>query len=95
VVGGAIVTGNTEEFLKGFREGLRGFLEGRTLTADQLEFVDLVIDHLTARGVMDPKLLYESPFTDFDSKGVDGVFDHTDVMCLIQVLRETEPRIAA
>jgi hypothetical protein len=26
------------------------------------------------RGVMDPALLYESPFTDFDSKGVEGVF---------------------
>jgi hypothetical protein len=37
------------------------------------EFLDLVIDHLTARGVMDPSLLYESPFTDFDSKGVEGV----------------------
>ena len=33
------------------------FLDGRRLAADQLEFVDLVIDHLTARGVMDPKLL--------------------------------------
>jgi type I restriction enzyme R subunit len=28
------------------------FLDGRRLTADQLEFLDLVIDHLTARGVM-------------------------------------------
>ena len=37
------------------------FLDGRRLTADQLEFLDLVIDHLTARGVMDPKLLYEAP----------------------------------
>jgi type I restriction enzyme R subunit len=24
---------------------------------------------------MDPKLLYESPFTDLDSKGVEGVFE--------------------
>jgi hypothetical protein len=37
------------------------FLEGRRLNADQLEFLDLIIDHLTARGVMDPSLLYESP----------------------------------
>jgi type I restriction enzyme, R subunit len=50
------------------------FLDGRKLTADQLEFLDLVIDHLTARGVMDPKLLYEAPFTDFDRNGVEGVF---------------------
>ena len=65
------------------------------MTADQLEFLDLVIDHLTARGVMDPKLLYEAPFTDFDSKGVEGVFEHADVVRLVRILREIEPRFAA
>ncbi len=71
------------------------FLEGRRLTADQLEFLDLVIDHLTARGVMDPKLLYEAPFTDFDRNGVEGVFEKSDVLHLVQILREIEPRVAA
>jgi type I restriction enzyme R subunit len=71
------------------------FLDGRRLTADQLEFIDLVIDHLTARGVMDPKLLYEAPFTDFDRNGVEGVFDQPDVVRLVQILREIEPRLAA
>jgi type I restriction enzyme, R subunit len=71
------------------------FLVGRKLTADQNEFLQMVIDHLTARGVMDPRLLYEAPFTDFDSKGVDGVFEHADVMRLVTILREIEPRTAA
>ena len=62
---------------------------------DQLEFLDLVIDHLTARGVMDPKLLYESPFTDFDSNGVEGVFEPADVVRLVEVLRDVETRSAA
>jgi type I restriction enzyme R subunit len=44
---------------------------------------------------MDPKLLYESPFTDLDSKGVEGVFEHADVLQLVQVLRDVEPRVAA
>jgi type I restriction enzyme, R subunit len=72
-----------------------GFLEGRRLTADQLEFLDLVIDHLTARGVMDPKLLYEAPFTDFDRNGVEGVFEKSDVVRLVEILRGVEPRVAA
>ncbi len=55
----------------------------------------MVVDHLTERGVMDPKLLYETPFTDFDSKGVEGVFDHADVTRLVQILRDVEPRTAA
>ncbi|SEE39384.1 type I restriction enzyme, R subunit [Rhizobiales bacterium GAS191] len=72
-----------------------GFLDGRPFTANQLEFLDLVIDHLTARGLMDPKLLYESPFTDFDSNGVEGVFDAADVARLVEVLHEVETRSAA
>src|SRR5262249_11522850 len=71
------------------------FLAGRTPTADQLEFLDLVIDHLTARGVMDPKLLYEAQFTDLDRNGVEGVFEQRDVIHLVKIIRELEPQIAA
>src|ERR1700730_18621073 len=61
------------------KQAFAEFLEGRSLTANQLEFLDLMIDHLTARGLMHPKLLYESPFTDFDSNGVAGVFEEAGV----------------
>ena len=71
------------------------FQSGRKLTASQLEFLNLVIDHLTARGVMDPRLLYESPFTDFDNNGVEGLFDSADVMRLVEILRDVEKRSAA
>jgi type I restriction enzyme R subunit len=71
------------------------FLESRRLGADQLEFLNLMIGHLTERGVMDPKLLYEAPFTDFDRNGVEGVFAKADVVRLVQILRDIEPRIAA
>jgi type I restriction enzyme R subunit len=71
------------------------FIEGRKLTSHQHEFVDMVIDHLTARGVMDPRLLYESPFTDLDPLGVAGVFAEGDVVKLIQILRDVEGRAAA
>ena len=33
-----------------------GFLQGRNLTAQQHEFIDMMIDHLTERGVMDPRV---------------------------------------
>jgi type I restriction enzyme R subunit len=77
------------------KRAFAGFLEGRRLTADQQEFLNLIIDYLTARGIMDAKLLYETPFTDFDSKGVEGVFAHADVLRLVQILQEIEPRVAA
>jgi type I restriction enzyme R subunit len=71
------------------------FIEGRKLTAHQLEFVNMVIDHLTARGVMDPRLLYESPFTDIDPLGVARVFQEGDVVQLIEILRDVQGRAAA
>ena len=81
------------------REAAQGafaeFQHGRNLTADQHEFLNLLIDHLTARGVMDPGLLYEAPFTDFSSNGVEGVFETADVVRLVEILQEVEKRSAA
>ena len=55
----------------------------------------MMIEHLTARGVMDPRLLYESPFTDLDPLGVAGVFAEGEVVQLIQILRDVQGRAAA
>src|ERR1700730_14167411 len=77
------------------KRALDGFSEGRKLTAHQHEFVNMVIDHLTARGVMDPRLLYESPFTDLDPLGVAGVFGEGEVVELIRILRDVRGRAAA
>jgi type I restriction enzyme R subunit len=48
------------------KKALAGFVTGKTLGANQIEFVNLIIDHLTEHGVMKPELLYESPFTDLN-----------------------------
>lgn len=44
------------------KHAFAGFIEGTTLTANQLEFINMVIDHLTQRGWVEPSLLYESPY---------------------------------
>jgi type I restriction enzyme R subunit len=77
------------------KRALDGFCEGRKLTAHQLEFIDMMIEHLTARGAMDPRLLYESPFTDIDPLGVAGIFAEGEVVQLIQILRDVQDRAAA
>ena len=71
------------------------FIGGRKLSAHQHEFVNMMIEYLTALGVMDPRLLYESPFTDLDPLGVAGVFGDGEVVELIQILREVQSRAAA
>jgi type I restriction enzyme, R subunit len=45
-------------------EAFGDFLSAGTATAAQIEFINMVIEHLTDQGVMDPALLYEPPFTD-------------------------------
>jgi type I restriction enzyme, R subunit len=62
------------------------FLIGKKPTANQIEFVNLIVDHLTQRGWMEPSLLYESPFTDISPRGVEGVFAPKEVEHLIAVL---------
>ena len=71
------------------------FMSGRAFTASQIEFLNMVIDHLTERGQMDPGLLYESPFTDFDPLGVAGIFSLADTNSVIEILREVRAHAAA
>jgi len=56
------------------------------LTANQIQFVDLVIDYLTQSGWMRAAQLYDSTFTDFSPKGVEGLFSAEQVTQLLRVL---------
>jgi type I restriction enzyme R subunit len=55
----------------------------------------MIIDYLTERGTMDPRRLYESPFTDLDDQGVSGVFKPAEVKTLIGLLNQVKQRAAA
>ena len=50
------------------------FLSNRSLTTPQIRFVELVIDQLTARGVMEPSALYEAPFSAVHAGGPEALF---------------------
>ena len=54
------------------------FLSNRSLTTTQMRFVEMVIDQLTARGVMEPSALYEAPFSGLHAGGPEALFAGKD-----------------
>jgi type I restriction enzyme R subunit len=68
------------------KDALSAFLAGKPLSANQIEFINLVIDHLTEHGIVEPGRLYESPFTDLTPRGPDGLFSATQLDELIRTL---------
>jgi hypothetical protein len=82
------------------KKGTRGWslnsvllLSGKHLSANQIQFVNLIIDHLTENGVFETRLLYQSPFTDITPQGPEALFKPTQIDDLIAVLPlESAPR---
>ena len=50
------------------------FLNDHSLSPPQIRFVELVIDQLTARGVMEASALYDAPFSNIHSGGPEELF---------------------
>lgn len=67
-------------------------LAGMTLSARQIDFVERILDYLTASGKMDPALLYEPPFTDAAPNGISDVFSGEHVTIIVETLESFEPR---
>ena len=69
-------------------EAFAEFLGHGAATHQQIEFIGLVIEHLTEAGSMDPALLYEAPFTDIAPTGPEQVFDDRRVTELVSRIRK-------
>jgi len=77
------------------KQALAGFLSARALSANQIEFVNLIVNRLTEHGVMEASALYESPFTDLTPQGPDGLFTSAQVDELVRVLDQVKATAVA
>jgi len=71
------------------------FLADKTLNANQIEFINMIIDYLTEHGAIEAARLYESPFTDFASQGIDSLFTSSQVNELFALLDDVYTKAAA
>lgn len=61
-------------------------LKNGTYNANQIRFIDQIIDYLTQNGVMDAGLLYEQPFTNYSPLGLDGIFPEPAAADIAQII---------
>jgi len=68
-------------------------LTGTTLSVRQIDFVERIVDYLTASGKMDPAALYEPPFTDAAPNGVSDIFGDAAVTLIVETIERFDPRL--
>jgi type I restriction enzyme R subunit len=69
------------------KDAFSKYLDTTRFNANQIRFIEMVIDHLTRKGTMDAGMLYEEPFTGIHYEGVEGVFEDAVVGEIISVIR--------
>ncbi len=70
-------------------EAFAAYLDEAKFSVQQVRFVSLIVDELTANGAMDPARLFESPYTDHGH--ADAMFPE-DVDVLVEILRDVNRR---
>jgi type I restriction enzyme R subunit len=86
------LVGMDREAAKG---AMAGFLAVKRLSANQIEFINLIVNHLTEHGVVEPARLYESPFTDLTPQGPEALFDESSVDQLLAALNSVRQTAVA
>ncbi|WP_430333266.1 type I restriction-modification enzyme R subunit C-terminal domain-containing protein [Rhodococcus sp. ACT016] len=66
-------------------EAIADYLDDSKYTVEQVRFISLIVDELTANGVVEPGRLFESPYIDH-GPGPDHFFPDTDVDNIVGIL---------
>lgn len=70
------------------KQAFAGFLDDKRYSKNQITFVNLIIDELTERGVVEPARVFDDPYKAIAPTGPDGLFSKTDADRLFAALDE-------
>jgi type I restriction enzyme R subunit len=76
-------------------EAMAEFLNDKSSTAAQIEFVTMIVDFLTVDGAIEAVRLYQTPFTAVSSTGPESVFGAGKVERLFTVIEEIRQHAVA
>jgi len=71
---------------KAAKEAFAEFLAEAPIHPDQITFLDEVIEYLVKNGVMEPKVMFDSPFTNINDQGLLGVFGEDKSKKIIELV---------
>lgn len=69
-----------------------GFINDYQLNSIQIEFLNTIKKFLSTNGKIELSKLYDSPFKNYHSLGIDGVFETRQADAIIRILREFNER---
>lgn len=70
------------------------FINRPNISAEQMTFMNTLIDYLTQNGSIDRTILFDRPFTDIHQNGVLGVFKNDDATKIISIIDQYNQNIA-
>ncbi|MFM7884848.1 MAG: type I restriction-modification enzyme R subunit C-terminal domain-containing protein, partial [Microcystis panniformis] len=77
------------------KQAFARYLQGTNFSANQIRFIENIIDILTKNGIMNPGALYEPPFTDNHPEGLDGMFNDQEADRIVSILRSFNQSVDA
>ncbi|OED43455.1 restriction endonuclease [Chromatiales bacterium (ex Bugula neritina AB1)] len=77
------------------QEAFAEFIQAGNLRADQMTFINSIIDYLNKNGVIEKKMLFEPPFTHQHDQGLLGVFDDAEASRVIYLIDQVNSNALA
>ncbi|MEP3629185.1 MAG: DEAD/DEAH box helicase family protein [Hyphomicrobiales bacterium] len=76
------------------KEAFAEFLAKGNLLPDQMTFLDQIVDYLVKNGTMEPRAMFDTPFTHLHDEGLTGVFDDDQSENVVKLVKEVNSNAA-